>query len=755
VEEVSESEGLSYSGKANRALVNREAVDSEAADSADLLRYGFRLGDWRVHPIEGSLEGPEGIRHLQPKSMDVLLCLAGTPNQIVKRDDLIEQVWGRTAVTDEPLTRCIHEIRRELNDASDHPTYIQTVPKRGYRLIAPINPDSSSSHEALDDDRGFLLHDLVPSKYGLELMAIAVVVVVSGLVAVALAMRPGMPNISQPPELSNIAVVPFETRGDDQALDWLGNGIAEDLLNLLSQVTGLEVTARRSAFRQFVASKDVIEIGQELDVHYVLKGSVQREGEQLWINVRLVDAQTRFSLWSEIYDRRADELFVIQQDIVRQVVFALKLAMPEDIRDRRTLLPGAVLPATTPPTVSIIAYDYYLQARDLMRDPVTPVSLERAADFYTRAIDHDAGFSGAYAGLCATIVRQIGLRPADKLIGPADVVCQKAIELNAESVDAHMAFGDLYRVTDRSQQAIDEYLWIIKHAPRTVEAYLGLGRSYADIGAEDKAEWAYRSAIGIKPNDARAYQVYSEMLSRQGRFGELREIGRQLIQLDPQGINGYTALGRASFISGQFTAAIAAYREVIRREPTASAYVEIGASLYYLGRYRAAAQTFRLATELDPLDHRIWGRLGDVYLQMGEDSQRAADAYFIARELAEDKLEVGTDDPLTRITLAYYCAALGDGECAARQSVNALARAPEASIVHYVNALVQLRLGDKLAAIREAELALDLGYPRALFRVDPLLVTVRSSPRLAGILIADHAIAQNQLFSTRLLAITD
>jgi tetratricopeptide (TPR) repeat protein len=245
------------------------------------------------------------------------------------------------------------------------------------------------------------------------------------------------------------------------------------------------------------------------------------------------------------------------------------------------------------------------------------------------------------------------------------------------------------------------------------------------------------------------------MLSRQGRIGELREIGRQLIQIDPQGINGYVALGRASFISGQFTAAIAAYREVIRREATASAYVEIGASLYYLGRYRAAAQTFRLATELDPLDHRIWGRLGDVYLQTGEDSQRAADAYFIARELAEDRLEVGTDDPLTRITLAYYCAALGDGDCAARQSVNALARAPEASIVHYVNALVQLRLGDKLAAIREAELALDLGYPRALFRVDPLLVTVRSSPRLAGILIADHAIAQNQLFSTRLSAVTD
>ena len=732
MEEVLESRDLSCNGKAG----------SDVADSDDLLRYGFRLGDWLVHPIEGSIEGPDGIRHLQPKSMDVLLCLAGTPNQIVKRDDLIEQVWGRTAVTDEPLTRCIHEIRRELNDASDHPTYIQTVPKRGYRLIAPVNPDSPSTHDVQEDNRGFLLRDLVSSKYGLELMAVAGAALVSGLVAIVLAMRPGIPDIPLAQDLSNIAVIPFETRGDDEALDWLGNGIAEDLLNLLSRVTGLEVAAQTSSFRQFAAEKDVIEIGQELDVHYVLKGSVQREGEQLRINVRLVDAQTRFRLWGEVYNRRADELFVIQQDIVRQVVSALKLAMPDDLRDQRTLLPDAVLPATPPPTVSIMAYDYYLQARDLLRAPVTPVSLERAAEFFTRAIDHDAGFSGAYAGLCATIVRQIDTFPADKMIGPADAVCQKAVELDPELVDGHVAFGELYRVTDRSQQAIDEYSWIIKHAPRTVEAYLGIGKAYADTGAEDKAEWAYRTAIGIKPNDARTYQAYGELLSKQGRYRELLEIGRRLIQLDPQGVTGYAALGRASFLSGQFTAAIAAYREVIRREPTAAAYVEIGASLYYIGRYRAAAQTLRLASQLDPQDHRIWGRLGDVYLQTDGGSQRAGDMYSIARELAEDGLEVGADDPLIRIELAYYCAALGDDECAIRQSFKALDRAPEAPLVRYVNARVQLRLGDKVAAVREAERALDLGYPRALFRVDPLLDAVRGSPRLAGILIADRTSAR-------------
>jgi serine/threonine-protein kinase len=104
--------------------------------------------------------------------------------------------------------------------------------------------------------------------------------------------------------------------------------------------------------------------------------------------------------------------------------------------------------------------------------------------------------------------------------------------------------------------------------------------------------------------------------------------------------------------------------------------------------------------------------------------------------------------------LAYYCAALGDGLWATEHSAHALTLAPEAPVVHYVNALVHLRLGDKAAAIRAAELALDLGYPEALFRVDPQLVAVRSSPRLAGALIADLSMARNQTFNTRLSVVT-
>jgi DNA-binding winged helix-turn-helix (wHTH) protein len=102
------------------------------------LRMGFRLGDWEIRPIEGLVKGAQEAHHMQPKTMDVLVCLAALPGQVITRDELISRVWGATAVTDEPLTRCIHEIRRCLGDQRDHPAYIKTIPKRGYQLIAPV-----------------------------------------------------------------------------------------------------------------------------------------------------------------------------------------------------------------------------------------------------------------------------------------------------------------------------------------------------------------------------------------------------------------------------------------------------------------------------------------------------------------------------------------------------------------------------------------------------------------------------------------
>ena len=109
-------------------------------DPTSKLKQGFRLGEWEVRPAEGLLVGLQGRRHLQPKCIDVLMCLAEQAGQVVARDDILREIWGTRAVTDEPLTRCIGDLRRELGDTREEPRYVQTIPKRGYRLIAKITP---------------------------------------------------------------------------------------------------------------------------------------------------------------------------------------------------------------------------------------------------------------------------------------------------------------------------------------------------------------------------------------------------------------------------------------------------------------------------------------------------------------------------------------------------------------------------------------------------------------------------------------
>ena len=108
------------------------------------LQREFRVGEWRVQPLRGSLSGPEDVRRLTPKAMDVLFSLAQWPGEVVARELLLRRVWGERAVTDEPLTRCIAELRRQLGDERAAPRYIETIPKRGYRLVAKVETAESA-----------------------------------------------------------------------------------------------------------------------------------------------------------------------------------------------------------------------------------------------------------------------------------------------------------------------------------------------------------------------------------------------------------------------------------------------------------------------------------------------------------------------------------------------------------------------------------------------------------------------------------
>jgi DNA-binding winged helix-turn-helix (wHTH) protein len=257
------------------------------------LRHGFRLGPWEVHPDSGDITGAGETQRLEPKVMEVLLLLAQRSGEVVERDELLDQIWPpRADVSDEALTRCISVLRRTLNDSRQTPVYIQTIPKRGYRLRASV-----TSLAAAEPSCRYLCTD----SHG-EPPAIA-----EGSI----------------PE-NSIAVLPFSGGNTSADVDF-GGDVAGQIRSRLMSGTNVLVVARTWS-DAIGGSRDLRAIQAQLRVARVLEGRVQRSGNQVRICIDLWDARSGFGIWSESFEDllTAASHFAIQDRIANAIVSKLR-----------------------------------------------------------------------------------------------------------------------------------------------------------------------------------------------------------------------------------------------------------------------------------------------------------------------------------------------------------------------------------------------------------------------------------------------
>jgi TolB-like protein len=339
----------------------------------------FRLGQWLVEPSLNTVSRNGSSIHLEPKVMEVLVCLARRPGEAVPKDQLLQTVWPETFVTDDVLIRSISELRRVFEDDARDPQIIQTIPKRGYRLVANVDANTSPATSVTRD---------------------------------------------------SIAVLPFINMSADAENEYFADGITEEIINALAQIKELHVVARSSAFSFKGKHVDPRTVGEQLNVRTVLEGSVRKAGSRLRITAQLVSAADGYHLWSERYDREMTDVFAIQEQIASSIAQRLEVSLDDG---QQSFFKSG--------TRSLEAFKFYGQGRSLFfqRGP----RLFAAIDCLRKAVELDPNYASAWSSLADALntIAFYGFAKPDVSLPRAREAAGRAIELDPRLAEAHASLA--------------------------------------------------------------------------------------------------------------------------------------------------------------------------------------------------------------------------------------------------------------------------------------------------------------------------
>ena len=504
----------------------------------------FRLGKWLVEPSPGTLTADGKTVSIRPREMALLVYLAEQQGGIVTADDIITHVWAGVAVTNDSLYFSMSQLRKALDDDGGERSVIETLPKRGYRMVVPVEvpagdvsdettiPETAPAHVELP------VASRAPHRkamlYGMP--AVAVILMLAAAIAW---FRPAPPQVDEPvaqPVFNSIAVMPFIDLTPETDYTYFSDGITEEILNRLTRVRGLRVAARTSSFSFKNNELDVVEIGRSLGVTSILEGSVRKEGERVRISAQLIDATTGFQLWSSSYERELSSVFAIQNEISRRIIDALQLT-----------LAGALPPNadTAEPPMNPLALDEYLKGLEAHRN-YSFESLRRAQDHFEMVLQLAPTFSQARVQLADTkfSILHTGASFDETLIDEAESLVRDALSADPDNGAAHRVLALVHKSRGRWEEAEIELEKALALAPSDSLALVHLSQLSMFRGEIDEALEILGRAVRIDPFGATVLQNLGRAQQRFGQFEQARQTFSRAIDLHPGNPNHPWMLGK-------------------------------------------------------------------------------------------------------------------------------------------------------------------------------------------------------------------
>ncbi|MCB9377900.1 MAG: PQQ-binding-like beta-propeller repeat protein [Holophagales bacterium] len=286
----------------------------------------FRLADREVRPRLHEIVGPTGIERLNPRAMAVLLALARRADGFASKRELLDEVWTDLFVTEEVLTTAIWELRRAFGDDARAPRFIRTLPRRGYRLLPPVEAIEAPAEPTVSiapapKPAGVLVRPAPPRPWRRWLVLAAFGALAAAVFGVWLLVRPPPPGGRAP--LRSVAVLPFASLGGDESDGALADGLTDTLITALAEPGRFRVVSRASVLAVTSSHRTAPQIGQALDVDAIVEGTLAREGDRIVLNAQLIDARSDEHLWARTYERRFEHLLDLQVEVARSLRAAI------------------------------------------------------------------------------------------------------------------------------------------------------------------------------------------------------------------------------------------------------------------------------------------------------------------------------------------------------------------------------------------------------------------------------------------------